>query len=172
MAPDQPARTYSVHAIHLVRTMQQMTLTFSQMADAKASMLMGATFLVFTISIGQASHGHLPWSLTILAMSAFSSALCAMLAVLPAVGQPSQKSNNKLFFGHFSQMTEEEWITSLLPELQADETIFRTMMRDTYQNGLVLQRKKYRLLGYAYRIFLVGMCLTTLAFAVERLAQI
>jgi hypothetical protein len=28
------------------------------------------------------------------------------------------------------------------------------MARDLYQNGVVLARKKYRLLGYAYRTFL------------------
>ena len=44
---------FSNHAIHLIRTSQQINLTLSQMADAKASILMGATFLVFTISVGQ-----------------------------------------------------------------------------------------------------------------------
>jgi len=43
------------------------------------------------------------------------------------------------------------------------------MLRDMHQNGLVFARKKYRLLGYAYRAFLVGLVLTVIVFAAERL---
>jgi hypothetical protein len=38
------------------------------------------------------------------------------------------------------------------------------MLHDLYQNGVVLERKKYRLLGYAYRVFLAGLCASFLAF--------
>ncbi|ODU68085.1 MAG: hypothetical protein ABT11_17850 [Novosphingobium sp. SCN 66-18] len=170
---------FSNHAIHLVRTSQQMNLTLSQMADAKASLLMGATFLVFTIAVGQAKSGTMPWSLGVLALSAFISAMCAVFAVLPSIGGPGRgktgkgkighASPNKLFFGYFTQVPEDEWIDSVLDELHADETVFRTMLRDIYQNGQVLQRKKYRFLGYAYRVFMVGLCLTVVTFAIEHL---
>ncbi|WP_370385505.1 Pycsar system effector family protein [Novosphingobium sp. EMRT-2] len=165
---------FSNHAIHLVRTSQQMNLTLSQMADAKASLLMGATFLVFTIAVGQAKSGTMPWSLGVLALSAFISAMCAVFAVLPSIGgQGRGKAGpslpNKLFFGYFTQVPEDEWIDSVLDELHADETVFRTMLRDIYQNGQVLQRKKYRFLGYAYRVFMVGLCLTVVTFAIEHL---
>lgn len=170
---------FSNHAIHLVRTSQQMNLTLSQMADAKASLLMGATFLVFTIAVGQAKSGAMPWSLGVLALSAFISAMCAVFAVLPSIGGPGSSrtgrgkagpsSPNKLFFGYFTHVAEEEWIDSVLDELHHDETVFRTMLRDIYQNGQVLQRKKYRFLGYAYRVFMVGLCLTVVTFAIEHL---
>ena len=41
------------------------------------------------------------------------------------------------------------------------------MIHDLYQNGMVLQRKKYRLLGHAYRIFLAGLTASFLAFVAE-----
>jgi len=34
------------------------------------------------------------------------------------------------------------------------------MLRDMYQNGQVLQRRKYRWLGYAYRLFLAGVVIS------------
>ena len=52
----------------------------------------------------------------------------------------------------------------ILSELQSDERLFRMMLRDIHQNGSVLQRKKYRFLGYAYRLFLIGLTLTFVAF--------
>ncbi|ASJ92399.1 hypothetical protein CBR61_00970 [Porphyrobacter sp. CACIAM 03H1] len=163
---------YSNHAIHLVRTAQQINLALSQMADQKASILMGATFLVFTIAVGQARGGTLPVSLAVLALFAFISAMCAVFAVLPSVSSPaSAKLNdgvpNKLFFGCFTHMDEGEWAESILDELHADETVFRTMLHDIYQNGQVLQRKKYKYLAYAYKSFMAGLVLTVITFALE-----
>lgn len=175
MAADQqqtaePApRPYSPHAIHLVRTSVQANMMLSQMADQKASILMGATFVVFTIVVGQARSGAIPISLGVLAVSAFLSAMCAVYAVLPSVGKGKLPPNpNRLFFGHFTAMNEQVWVDEVLEELYADETVFRTMLHDVYQNGQVLATKKYKYLGYAYRIFMLGLTATLVAFMFER----
>lgn len=176
-APSTPSPSgYSNHAIHLVRTSQQLNLMLSQMADAKASILMGATFLVFTIAVGQARNGSLPISLGVLALFAFVSAMCAVFAVLPSISSPtSARLNdgkpNKLFFGYFTHMDEDAWTDSILAELHADETVFRTMLHDIYQNGQVLQRKKYRYLAYAYKTFMAGLTITAITFAIEYAAS-
>lgn len=161
--------SYTVHAIHLVRTATQANLTLSQMADQKASILMGATFVVFTISVGQAGRGAFPLALLVLAISAFLSAFCAVAAILPSIRPPrgTSGSENLLFFGVFTQLSEAEFTERVLRQLGGDETVFRTMLRDIYQNGQVLQRKKYRYLGLAYRIFLGGLTLTLIAFLFE-----
>jgi hypothetical protein len=177
-APSLPSPSgYSNHAIHLVRTTQQINLMLSQMADAKASILMGATFLVFTIAVGQAGKGTLPWSLGVMALFAFVSAMCAVFAVLPAVSSPtSARLNdgkaNKLFFGYFAHMDEDAWTDSILTDLRADETVFRTMLHDIYQNGQVLQRKKYKYLAYAYKSFMAGLCLTVVTAGIEYAARL
>ncbi|RYD42439.1 MAG: hypothetical protein EOP63_12910 [Sphingomonadales bacterium] len=115
---ERPAISFPPNAVHLVRTNQQITMQLSQMADQKASILMGATFVVFTLAIGQArtGGGALAMPLAILATFSFLSALLAVSAVLP---------------------------------------------------GVVLARRKYRYLAYAYRLFVVGLTLTFVAFAVE-----
>ena len=53
----KPAISFPPNAVHLVRTNQQITMQLSQMADQKASILMGATFVVFTLAVGQARAG-------------------------------------------------------------------------------------------------------------------
>lgn len=164
---------YSNHAIHLVRTLQQMELSLSQMADQKASILMGATFLVFTISVGQAKNGTLPFALAVLALFAFGSAMCAVFAVLPKISNPKHGvgGTNKLFFGYFTLMDEQEWTDRVLDDLRGDETVFRAMLHDIYQNGQVLQRKKFKYLGLAYRVFITGMCITVVTFLGEMIAE-
>lgn len=165
------APKYSAHAVHMVRTAQINTLTLSQMADQKASILMGATFLVFSLSISRSLGGIVPVSLMILALVSFLSSLCAVMAVLPSVRKPSENQTlaNKLFFGHFSGLDEGEWTESVLQEMCADETVFRTMLHDIYQNGQVLAQRKYRFLSLAYRIFIGGLFVTLIAFVAESL---
>lgn len=172
-SPSSPPGPYSPHAVHLLRTVQTNNLALSQMADQKASILMGATFLVFSIAVGRAFGGGIPWSLAVLAVFAFLSSLCAVIAVLPSVGRPGagEGAANPLFFGHFADRDEEEWTRDVLARLDADEQMFRAMLHDIYQNGQVLQRRKYRYLRYAYRIFIAGMVVTLSAFVVEMAAR-
>ena len=171
-APTGPARNadgFSIQAIHLIRTTTQANLMLSQMADTKASILMGATFVVFTIAIGQASRGEVPWALIVLGVSAFISAFCAVAAIMPSVHpKPAPPgTENLLFFGNFTQKSEAEFTDEVVERLRGDETVFRTMLRDIYQNGQVLQRKKYRWLAYAYQVFLSGLTLTLVVFLIE-----
>ena len=77
------SRIFPPNAIHLVRTTQQINITLSQMADQKASILMGATFVVFTISVGQASKQGLSLALFMLIAFAFLSAMLAVFAIMP-----------------------------------------------------------------------------------------
>ena len=161
---------FSINAIHTLRTMQLSTLALSQMADQKASMLMGASFVVFSIAVGRSLGGTLPWSLAILAFFAFLSALFAAISVMPSIGGPppgAAGNRNRLFFGHFWNRDEEEWTREVLGELHDDERLFRMMLHDVYQNGQVLRRRKYRFLVYAYRTFIAGLLTTLAAFAVE-----
>lgn len=171
-APVGPARNadgFSIQAIHLVRTTTQANLTLSQMADQKASILMGATFLVFTLSVGQARNGGISVPLLVMASFAFVSAFCAVLTVLPSIGKSNvpPDSQNLLFFGSFAHLPEDEFVDLVLDRLKADESVFRAMLRDIHQNGQVLLKKKYRFLTLAYLVFLAGLTSTLIAFVLE-----
>lgn len=172
-AANPGARTFSANAVHLMRTAQLNGLTHARMADQKASILLGATFLVFSLSITRALTGNVPVALSVLAGFSFASSLCAVMAVLPAVSRPKgtkqRAKSNPLFFGHFAWRDEEEWTAELLEALETDESVFRTMAHDLYQNGQVLQAKKFRYLSFAYRLFIAGLVATLLVFAVEML---
>ncbi len=158
------------NAVHLVRTSMQNQMTLSQMADQKANMVMGASFVVFTLAVGQARSGTMLLPITILACGAFVAAICAILCVLPKVtkaGEAGADADNLLFFGVFTHMSEQDFTDRLIAVMETDESTYRTMLRDIYQNGLVLKRKKYRLLGLAYRAFLAGLIGSFAAFLLE-----
>jgi hypothetical protein len=166
MADEQP---FPVNAVNVIRTAQQINVQFSAMADQKASILMGATFVIFTITIGQAHGTTPPLPLLILGAAAFLAAVCAVLAIVPATSLRRRRGPvNLLFFGSFTSLEEDEFLDRIIGLLEDEETFYRAMARDMYQNGQVLARKKYRMLGYAYRIFLLGMSASLIAFVAER----
>jgi hypothetical protein len=164
-----PLGPLSVNTVHLIRTAQLNTLSLSQMADGKANILIGGTFVVFSLVITQALSGDVNWSVICLAVTAFASAICAVLAITPpmrAKAVPAEQFN-PLFFSHFSTISEEQWAADLFEQLQSDEALYGVMLRDLYQNGQVLHRRKYRYLALAYRMFLGGLALTLAIFLIE-----
>ncbi len=164
-----PAPEFSTNAIYLARTAQVNTLTLSQMADQKASILIGATFVVFSLSVTRLTSADLTWSILTLAGTAFVSSLCAVIAILPSVRATPDidDQSNILFFANFARMGEEEWKAALLRDFRSDEAVLRIMLRDVYQNGQVLYRRKYRFLSYAYRAFLGGLVITMAVYLAE-----
>ncbi len=168
-------RIFAPDFIHLLRTTQQIQYQLSQMADQKANILMGTTFVIFTITMSQAkATGGPTLALMILGATAFLSALLAVMAVLPSTKVPPRTSGpaNLLFFGSFSQLSEEEFVAMLMKAVEDHRTVFEAFAHDIYQNGRVLARKKYRLLGYAYRVLVVGLIGSFIAFALHFAAGI
>jgi Family of unknown function (DUF5706) len=170
--PDNPPHApLSPQSVHLIRTAQSNTLNLSQMADGKANILIGATFVVFSLVITQVFSADVKWSVICLAVTAFSSAIFAVLAITPPLRAKAAPAEhvNLLFFSHFALMEEEAWTTEMLSRLNDDEALYRVMLRDLYQNGLVLHRRKYRYLALAYHLFLGGLGLTLVVFLLENL---
>ena len=168
----KPERKFSNHSIHLVRTAQVQTLSLSSMADNKASILIGATFVVFSMSITNLFGGGATLAVMTLAATAFLSSLFAVLSVIPSVPKaPEDKSKfNYLFFGHYVALDPDEWADDLLDRFETDESLFRTMLTDIHQGGQVLASKKYKYLNYAYRTFVWGVFVTWIVFAYENFA--
>ena len=120
-------RAYSPDGVHLLRTTQQVQYQLSQMADQKASMLLGITFVIFTIAVGQARSGVAPPpALLILGAAAFVAALLTVMAVLPAIKAPpgAPGSDNILFFGAFTRMSQEEYVATLLGAVADTQSVY------------------------------------------------
>jgi hypothetical protein len=101
----------------------------------------------------------------------FAATVLSVMTIIPVIGgrKSSVGTPNLLFFGVFARMKEEEFIDSLFREMGSREAVYRLIARDVYQNGVVLQRHKYRWLTYAYRTFLAGIIVTALGFVAQSL---
>ena len=160
-----PAPT--ANAFQMLRGTQAVHYQLSQMADQKASILMGATFVTFTIMVNSAKGGAIPpLPLLILGSFAFVAAVLAVMAVLPSTRSSETMPHNLLFFGSFVRFAQADYVEQIVELSRSDEAVARTMATDIYQHGRVLAGKKYRLLGYAYRTFLTGLIVSATVFVV------
>jgi hypothetical protein len=145
-------------------------IEFSSMADSKANILMGASFVVFSLTLGQMQSHDISMPMLVLGTFSFLATVLSVLAVLPEVGGKTKfAAPNPLFFGYFSRLKEDEFIDMLIDQMRSEEKVYRMMARDLHQNGTVLERHKYRFLRLAYRTFLIGIVATAVAFVGEAL---
>lgn len=144
----------------LLRTVQQHHVQLSLMADMKASILITVSSIVATISLSRAGDPHLRPALLTLAVACLVALVLAMIAVLPTFAK-RQGARNLLFFGHFAEMTEDEYMTAMGRILQSDELLYETAIRDIHSLGSYLHRKKYRFLRLAYISLISGFVIAT-----------
>lgn len=155
--------------IQLLRTVQQHHVQLSGMADQKASILIAASLVVLTIIFGRTGTDELSLTLVVLAAFTLASSFFAALAVLPRC-QPSAGRSHKFnlfFFGSFSQLSEREFNSAMMETLANDRAALDAAINDIYQLGSVLFLGKYRYLGWAYRLFLVGIACTAFTWLIE-----
>ncbi len=160
------ASTWSPDGAHLLRTTAQIQYQLSQMADTKANMLLGITFLIFTISVGLIREGRETLPLAILGAAAFAAATLAVIAVLPSVKRapPPDGVSGLLFFGSFTQLSEAEYVERLSSAAGDPRQVYEAFAREIYHHGAVLAGRKYRLLAWAYRVLLIGLVASLVAF--------
>lgn len=163
--PPLPGASHA-NAIHLMRTMQQHHVTLSAMADQKASIIIGVNSVVFALVVKEAATN--PALLVLAASSGLAAVLC-MLAVLPKLGGGNGPAAppNLLFFGRFTQLTEADWIDWLERTNADDHAIQVATARDVYQLGQVLAQKKYKYLGWGYRVIIGGLIATFVVFLLQ-----
>lgn len=153
-----------VSIINFLRSVQQHHITLSSMADQKASFLVGASVVTLTLVLGQWNKADQGMMLPLfsLGFGSLASAIFAALALYPRSKSTKVKglSFNPLFFGHFTEMDEEEYIITMMRIIEHDRTIYEAMARDIHQMGKVLRHKKFFYLSVGYRCFVITLLIT------------
>lgn len=145
-------------SIYMLRTMQQHHVHLSAQADQKASMLIGATAVIMTLIFRDANDpGGVALPLVCVAGASFAAAVLAILAVTPMTKPKANSDANLMFFGGFIGLDEEHYQDRMATIMATNGRIQRAMVRDVYQLGQVLGRRKYKLVTWAYRVFLFGL---------------
>jgi hypothetical protein len=145
-------------------------LELSNMADSKASILLGASFVVFGLSISDIAAGKASVPLVVLTLFSFVATVLGVLTVRPArlrdwKVEPGKA--NMMFFGSFSNVTREQYIQQCVDTLASPEESIRAMARDIYDHGVLLKKDKFSWLYWSYTAFLWGMWITAIVVVID-----
>lgn len=159
------------------RIVAQNQNNLSGMADSKANILISVNSIILSIIIGTLSskletNPNLLIPVVILVIVCVSAIVFSILATRPNTNHGTftqedvhNKKTNLLFFGNFYKMSLPDYDWAMQEMLADKDYLYSSIAKDNYFLGVVLARK-YRFLRYAYNIFMFGLIIAMLAFAV------
>ena len=158
------------------RIMAQTQNNLSQMADNKANILISVNAIVLSVVISALfpkleSNTHLLVPALVLVLVCVTVIIFAILATRPNISggtftkeDIANKQTNLLFFGNFYKMGLHDYDWAMMEMLNDKQYLYTSVVKDSYFLGVVLA-KKYKLLRIAYNIFMYGLIVIILAFA-------
>jgi hypothetical protein len=170
VSPDDPVFPKEVH--NLLVAAYEGNLAMSEMADNKASILMGASFVVFSLSIGDIAEGKANLPLLILTVFSFVATVFGVLTIRPNRMRASKvpippDQINVLFFGSYANARREDYVAEMIKVLSSEEETYRRLTADLYDHGKVLRDDKFSWLYWSFSLFLVGMVATAVAVVIQ-----
>ncbi len=165
-----------------IQTLFRVTLknhiTLSDIADTKANILLSVNAIIISVvlsnlipKLDNPSNSYLIYPTVIFVVFSVISMIMAVLATRPNVtsGQFTKedvknKKVNLLFFGNFHKMKLPDYEWAIKELVKDKEYIYTSLTKDLYFLGLVLNRK-YSILRLTYTIFMIGIVVSVIAFA-------
>jgi hypothetical protein len=158
-----PGFAFEPEYINVLVSAHAGNIELSNMADSKASILLGASFVVFGLSISDIAAGKASVPLVVLTLFSFIATVLGVLTVRPArirnwKVEPGKA--NIMFFGSFTNVTKEQYVEQCVRSLADPEASIRAMAADIYDHGKLLKADKFSWLYWSYSAFLWGMWIT------------
>ena len=155
-------------------------MTLSDIADTKANILLSVNAIIVSLALSNLlpkldnpSNAHLFVPTIIFIAFTVASIVLSILATRPNVTEGkftkedvANKKVNLLFFGNFHQMKLEDFEWGITEMMQDRDYLYSSLTKDLYFLGLVLNRK-YKILRITYTVFMVGIIVSVLAFAIS-----
>ncbi len=164
-----------------IQTMLRLTsanhLKLSEMADHKANILISVNTIVISVVLSVLlrklqEETYLIIPTTIFLLVAVATIVVSILATRPkisggsfTISEVKEKKTNLLFFGNFYKATYEQYNEAMRDMMLDTDYLYGSLIKDIYYLGAVLGRK-YRLIRLAYNIFMIGIIISVLAFAI------
>lgn len=158
------------HVDQMLRQTRQHHVQLSVMADVKASMLLTIASVVISLTIPNLGKPAFHTAAeTLLVFCLLTIILAAYVAMPKSPGlvrrHPPAEPLNLLFFGHFVEMPYEEYQSRMIEMAEEPARVFEAQVREVYQLGVFLAKKKFRVLRLAYVTFIVGLVASAIVLA-------
>lgn len=164
-----------------IQTMLRLTsanhLRLSELADHKANILISVNAIIISVILSVLlrklqEETYLIIPTIIFLVVAVVTIVLSILATRPKISggnftmnEVREKKTNLLFFGNFYKATYEQYDEAMRQMMLDTDYLYGSLIKDIYYLGAVLGRK-YKLLRIAYNIFMIGIVVSVIAFAI------
>lgn len=164
-----------------MQTMLRLTssnhIQLSEMADNKANILISVNAIIISVILSVLlrklqTDPYLTIPTMIFLLASVCTIIVAILATRPKISEGTfneddiiNKKTNLLFFGNFHKVPQEKYERAMRTMMRDSDYLYSSIVQDIYHLGTVLG-KKYKLIRMAYNIFMIGIILSVLTFAV------
>lgn len=161
----------------MLRLTSENSLKLSDMADHKANILISVNSIIISVILSVLlrklqEETYLVIPTIIFLLVAVTTIVISILATRPKMSggeftleDIKQKKTNLLFFGNFYKATYDQYNTAMREMMLDTDYLYGSLIKDIYYLGVVLGRK-YKLIRLAYNIFMIGIIVSVLAFAI------
>ena len=169
-----------------IETMFRVTMrnhiNLSAIADNKANMLISVNAIIISIVVSLLvgnleANGHLIAPTLMLLTVCVVTLIFATISTRPQVTEGTftqsdvkERRVNLLFFGNFFNVTLDDYVWGMREMMSDREYLYDSLTKDLFFLGRVLSRK-YKFLRISYDVFMYGLILSILAFAVAVLTS-
>lgn len=162
------------------RTSLRNHIKLSDIADTKANILLSVNAIIISLMLStlfakfdNPANQFLIVPTIILMLSSIISMILSIIATRPNITSGEftkedveNRKVNLTFFGNFHKMKLEDFEWAINELLKDKDYVYSSLTKDLYFLGKVLDRK-YRILRVTYTIFMTGMIVSVIAFAVS-----
>ena len=164
-----------------IQTMLRLTsenhLKLSDMADHKANILISVNAIIISVILSvllRKIQGDTALAIPtiIFLLVAVATIVISILSTRPKISggeftpeDVKRKETNLLFFGNFYRATYDQYNAAMREMMLDTDYLYGSLIKDIYYLGSVLGRK-YRLIRLAYNVFMIGIIVSVIAFAI------
>lgn len=149
---------------HMIRQTRNNLVSFSQMADTKAHILLSLSSVLLSLSLTQLHDPRFMISITGLDLFLLITIYFALLTVIGKVKVFNRHKNSindpdysPLFFGNYGDIPYHEYAEHFAEIMNDSDATYEVMVKDIYYAGRYLLTTKYRYIRLAYIFFFVGL---------------
>lgn len=154
-------------------------MQLSNIADTKANILLSVNAIIVSLvlsnlvsKLDNSSNTYLIVPTVIFVTFTVISIVLSILATRPNVTSGkftkedvANKKVNLLFFGNFHKMNLNDFEWAMSEMMKDRDYLYSSMKKDLYFLGLVLD-KKYKILRLTYSVFMIGIIVSVISFAI------
>ena len=161
---------------HMLRQTRHNLVSFSQMADTKAQILLSLSSVLLSLSLTQIHEPRL--TLAIAGLDIFLL-IAIYLALLTVIGKVRAFNHRKhsvkdadyspLFFGNDGDIPYNEYADHFAEIMNDSDATYEVMVKDIYYSGVYLLSTKYKYMRLSYMFFFAGLIVTIMIYFIQNI---